>query len=68
MATAKQLEYSKQYKQYERATNPNFVEKEKLYRRRYAKRRYALAQLAIAFTLAFPNQYQNFLRELGKNI
>jgi hypothetical protein len=62
-AKAKALKGSREYKQDKRATSPSFVQKEKLYRKRYAKKKYAQAKIAIAFTKAFPEQYAKWLRE-----
>jgi hypothetical protein len=63
MATADQLKYSREYKQHERATNPSFVQKEKLYRKRYAKRLYAFSKIARGFALAHPKELEAWSRE-----
>jgi hypothetical protein len=62
MATVKSLQYSKDYKRHERETNASFVQKEKLYRRRYAKRKYAQSKIAVSFCEAHSEMFTNWLR------
>jgi hypothetical protein len=62
MVTAKSLQYSQEYKRHERETNPSFVQKEKVYRKRYAKRKYAQSKIAIAFCEAHSEMFTNWLR------
>jgi hypothetical protein len=63
MATTKSLAYSRDYKRRERETNPSFVQKEKVYRKTYAKRKYAQAKLAMAFCQAVPDLFKAWMRE-----
>jgi hypothetical protein len=65
MATSDQLRYSKEYKQHERATNPTFRAKEKVYRKRWAKKMYHKSKLAREYVQTCPTEFARFLRSKG---
>jgi hypothetical protein len=57
VATESQLTYSRDYKRFERATNPKFREKEKAYRNKHNRKRYAEFKIALAFVESFPEAF-----------